>query len=823
MNPMPSFAQDIRYTFRQLRRSPAFALAAILTLALGIGANTAIFSAVNGLLLRPPAGVGDFGELVSIYTSDYSGPPYGSSSLPDVRDFAPATPMLSGITAYTVAPVVLGDPTGVTAAEMVLAEPVMANYFDVLRVPLAAGRSFVRGEGEPGGRNDVLVLAYAFWQRRFGGDPGVVGRTVRVAGQLFTVVGIATPGFYGMLPGVTPAFWVPVGAPGVSRPNDQERSSRGLFVIGRLAPGATVAQATAQLRSAAAGLHEQYPDAWTDVHDQPRRVSVLPATETTIPPQLRGPVTGFVALLMAIVAGVLLIGCVNIANLLLARATARRREIGVRLALGAGRSRLVRQLLTESLVLAGLGALLGVLLAWLGTRALALMASDLPLPVEVRLDIAPDLRVLAFAALVTVIAGALFGLAPALHATRHSLTGALQREEAGGRRLGIRAVLAAAQVTITVVLLVAGGLLLRSLQAAQSINPGFEPRGLLSVGLASDAEVRSPQQRALFQQQLAERVRALPGVTAASYVSSLPLGAGNGRRSFGVEGYHPGPTEDMEIHWSDAGPDYFRAMGTRLLRGREFTSSDGLGAPEKAVVNAAFVDHYLPGQNAVGKRLSSGTGDPLEIEIVGVAETGKYVSLGEDPRRFVWLAADQRPLGIFSLVVRGGDDVARLAQPIRRLVAELDPDVAVTGVVAADQHLAYALLPQKVGAWLLGLFGLLGLALAALGVYGVMAYAVNQRTREFGIRLALGAHTRDVIRMVLHRGMTVAGAGLLAGLALAAATARLLRFLLFDVAPLDPLTFVAVAALVGAVALLANWLPARRTARVDPLEALRAE
>ena len=823
---MSSFMQDIRYALRQLRSSPGFSLAAILTLALGIGANTAIFSAVNGLLLRPLGGIGDFDELVAVYTSDYSGPPYSSSSLPDVRDFAAAIPALSGITGYGVAPVVLGDPTGGTAAELVLAQTVTPNFFAVLKARTMAGRTFAAGEGEPGGRSDVLVLGHSFWQRRFSGDRSVVGRTVRVAGIPFNVIGIAEPGFEGLLPGLSPAFYVPLTAPGISDPRGVDhRGNRGLLVIGRLAPGATLEQARAQFRTAASALHEQYPDHWTDVRDQPRRVTVIPASQATIPPQLRGPVAGFVALLMAIVGGVLLIGCVNIANLLLARATARRREIGVRLAIGAGRGRLVRQLLTESLVLASLGAVLGVALAWLGTRALTLTAADLPLPVDLRLDIAPDLRVLGFAVLVTLLAGALFGLAPALLATRQSLTSALQREESGGRRLGLRGVLAAAQIAITVVLLVAGGLLLRSLLSAQSIEPGFRPDGLLSVSLALDEQARTEEQRVLFQRQLAERVRALPGVTSASYAGMLPLGAGTARRSFGVEGYRPGETEDMEIHSTPAGPDYFRTMGTRLLRGREFAENDGPGAPVKAIVNEAFVSRYLKGQDPLGKRLSDGGDDPLYMQIIGVAENGKYVSLREETRPFVWLSADQRAggPGFLVLLVRGGERVGRLAQPIRRLVAELDPDVAVTNVLVTDQHLSYALLPQRVGAWLLGLFGLLGLALASLGVYGVMAYAVNQRTREFGVRLALGAYTQDVIRMVVRQGMVVAVAGAAIGMALAAATTRLLRFLLVGVNPLDPVTFTGVMTAVLAVAFVANWLPARRTALVDPLQALRSE
>lgn len=818
---MSSFIQDIRYALRQLARSPGFALAAILTLGLGIGANTAIFSAVNGLLLRPPGGVADFDELVSVYTSDFSGPPYSASSLPDVTDFAAGAPALSGLAAYTLAPVVLSEGTGERAAEMVLGSPVTPNYFDVLGTRASAGRTFAEGEGEAGGRNDVVVLGHGFWRSRFAADPEVVGRTIRLAGTPYTVIGVAGENFEGLLPGLSPAFYVPIGAPGVSEPDvAEQRGSRGLFVVGRMASGATIEHVRAQLQSVAAALHQQYPGAWTDVRSEARRVTVIPAPQATIPPQLRGPVAAFVALLTAIVAGVLLIGCVNIANLLLARATARQREIGVRLAIGASRGRLIRQLLTESMVLASFGALLGIALAWTGTRALALATTGLPLPVEVRLDVSPDLRVLGFAAVVTIVAGALFGLAPALFATRRSLTSSMHREDGGRRKLRLRGALAAGQITITMILLVAGGLLLRSLRSAQSIDPGFRTEGLLSVSLAFDERASTPEQRVQFQRELVDRVRALPGVSSASYVSALPLGAGSGRRSFTIEGYRPTDNEDMEIHWSDAGPGYFRTMGARPLRGREFTQSDGPGAPGTAIVNEAFAARYLAGQDPLGKRLNPNGDRPLEI--IGVAENGKYVSLGEDPRPFVWRAADQWPSSPFlALVVHAPSAPGALAQPIRRLIAEIDPDVAVTGIATADQHLAFALLPQKVGAWLLGLFGVLGLALAALGLYGVMAYSVNQRTREFGLRLALGARTQDITMMVVRQGMIAAVIGGLAGLGLAAAASRFMQFVLFDVPPLDPVTFVGVTIVVFAVAFVANWLPARRTAKVDPLQALR--
>ena len=822
---MSSIVMDVRIALRQLARSPGFAVAAALTLALGIGANTAIFSVVNGLLLRPPDHVGAFDRLVAVYTSDYSGPPFGASSLPDVQDFAAGTPAFAGITAYALAPVVMSDASGQAAAELVLGQTVTGNFFDVLRVPLAMGRGFNAGEGRPGG-DDVLVLGHAFWQSRFGGDPAMIGRVLRLAGRPFTVIGIAPAGFDGLLPGIVPAFYTSLGSADIlGFIETGERGSRGLFVVGRLADAASLEQASQQLDAVARGLHERHPSFWTDVRDTPRRVTIIPATRAIVPPQVRGPVTGFIAVLMAVVGAVLLIGCANIANLLLARATSRQREIGVRLALGASRRRLVRQLLTESMVLAGTGALLGVALAWAGTRALAFV--DLPLPVDVRLDVTPDATVLGFAAIVALAAGLLFGLAPALLATRRSLSASMRADtvtaEVAGRRLGLRGVLAAGQISIAILLLVVAGLLLRSLQAAQSIEPGFRTAGMLFVNLAQDENTTSAAERLTFHHELRERAGALPGVLDVSYTGALPLATSSSRRSFSIEGYRPQPDEDMELNSSFAGPAYFETMGITLLRGRDFALADGPAAPRVAVVNEAFVRRYLGAADPIGRRLGSGGNSDLDIEIVGLARDGKYRSLTEQPLPFVWLAADQRSASFMTLIVYSAGPLAPVNDAVRGIVAEIEPDAAITNVLTADQHLGFALLPQRIGAWLLGLFGVLGLALAALGIYAVMAYAVSRRQREIGVRLALGARPADVVRMVIRQGMTVAVIGAGIGLVAAAAISRLITFLLFGVDPLDPATFLGVGLLVAGVTLLANWLPARRSAAVQPARALRQD
>ena len=816
---MSEFLQDVRYALRGLRRSPGFTLTAVLTLALGIGANTAIFSVVHAVLLREPAGVADFDRLVAIYTSDFSGPAFGTSSFLDLQDYAAGAPAIAAVAAHIPRPMVISDPEGGRPAERVMGQLVSANYFEVLGVSMALGRAFSAADATA---ESPIVLGDGFWRARYGADPGIVGRTIRLSGVPLTVVGVAPAGFGGMMPALAPSFYVPIEvAAAMGQMDPTARGSRGLFAFGRLADGASLEQAQAQLEAVAAGLFVQYPDAWTDVSDRSRRVTVIPAAEATLPVQLRGPAKAFAAVLMGVVAAVLLICCANITNLLLVRATARQREMGIRLALGAGRARVLRQLVTESLVLAGLGALAGIALAFAGTRLLA--GAQLPSPIPIQLDVAPDPTVLGFALVVTLVAAVLFGIAPAMSGAHGSLTSAIREAAPAGvvgRRLGLRGLLAGGQIAVAVLLLVMGGLLVRSLLSAQAMDPGFRTADVLFVSLAQGAIGTTPEQALAMNRTLRDRLAALPGVRSTAYVGTLPLGAGAGRRGYSVEGYTPGETEEMEFNTADAGPGYFEAMGTAVVRGREFTDRDGPDAPRVAIVNEAFALRYLGG-DAIGKRLSPGR--PTEAEIVGVVRDGKYRSLGEEPLPFVYRALDQNGSGTVTLVLHAPGALTGLDTAVRAILAESAPDAAIVSVTTAEQHLAYALLPQRAGAWLLGLFGLLGLALAALGVYGVMAYAVSQRTREIGIRLAIGARQSDIVRMVVRQGATVAAAGAVIGLALAAGASRLLGFLLFQVDPLDPLTFAATTAIVAAVTLLANWIPARRSAGVSAVIAMKGD
>ena len=814
--------QDLRYGARGLRRSPGFTIVAAITLALGIGANSAIFSLVNALLLRPlPASAPE--ELVAVYTSDHSGPLYGSSSYLDYVDFRDRNQLLAGLVAYRPTPFNLSADAADGHSERVFGEVVSGNYFSVLGVVPAPGRGFLPSEDRVAGARAVAVVSHGLWQRRFGGDPGVIGSEVRLNGHPFTIVGVAPEGFTGLIRGLGADLWVPMMMHAQAVPGSDDltqRGSRALFVIGRLAPGATIEQARARFGAIAADLHAGFRDLWTDVRGEPRAITVVPESGARVFPQAREPVVIFMALLMTVVGLVLLIACASVANLLLARASARRREMAVRSALGAGRARLVRQLLTESLLLGLLGGAGGLLLALWGTQLL--MAFEPPVPVPVALDLDIDWRVIGFTTALALATSMLVGLAPALAASRPDLASALRDDAgAGGSHGGrFRRSLVVAQVTLSLVLLVGAGLFLRSLQSAAAIPLGFDPSGVLTMSVDLQLQGFGEAREREFQRALLERVRALPGVTAASLAVELPLGLmGGTRRGITIDGYAAQAGEDTEVSTTTVAPGYFEAMRIPLLRGRTFDDRDAPGAPGAVIVNQAFARRYWPGQDPLGKTIRMGDG---ALAVVGLVADGKYVTLGEEPRPFFYLPLLQDHASSATLIARAGDPVAALAS-VREVVRGLDRDLPVHDVKTLTDHLSLSLLPARLAAAVLGVIGLVALGLAGLGLYGVITYSVAQRTREIGLRVALGARRRDVVRLIVGQGMKLTAIGLLLGLVLAGAAARALSSLLYGVSPGDPATFAGVTALLAGVALLACYLPARRAARVEPMTALRHE
>jgi predicted permease len=818
---METLRQDLRLSVRRLGRSPAFTAVAVLSLGLGIGGNTALFSIANALLLRPLP-VARPSEIAAVFTSDYSGDRYGNSSYADYLDVRDRAQGFAGLVAYAFQPLSL---SAGRAPEMVVGETVSGNYFTVLGVDAVRGRT-LRPDDDSAGAAPVVVLSHALWQSRFAGDEGLVGRPLALSGQSFTVAGIAAPGFGGLTRGLQSQLWLPASARRVLRQGQDSanRGDRSVSIVGRLRPGVTGAAAQAQLDVIAAQLQREHPDQWTDARGGGRRLSLLPERRIRLDPQVQGPFFGFMGLLAVIGGVVLLIAGVNVANLLLTRHAARRQEVAVRLSLGASRHRLVRLFLTETLLVGALGGATGLLMASWAMDLLT--AFRPPFPVPIQLEVGMDGRVLAFAAVLSLLVGAGVGLLPAAQASRPALMpdlkgDTLARTQAGRSRL--RSAFVVTQVALSLSLLVAAGLLLRSLSHAAAIDPGFSARRGLLVSFDVSLTGHGEAQGRSFYQRLAERARTLPAVEAVSFTTSAPLALDWMRRAVWVEGEAGPAGGDREVAYSIVGPRYFETLGIRVARGRAFDERDREGAAGVVVVNEAFAHRHWPGQDPLGRRLSVTGAQGAYLEVVGVTGDGKYWTLGEEPRPFYYLPFLQNYQPSATLVVRTAGDPGALAPALRAAVSEVDPTVPVFGVHTLAEQVGTSLLPARVVGLVLALFGGLGVALACLGVYGVMAYAVAQRTREIGIRMALGAGRPQVLGLVLGEGARLVGLGTACGLALAVAGSRLITGLLYGVAPTDAGTLAAVTALFLAVALLACYLPARRATRVDPLTALRQE
>jgi len=817
---MSTFLNDVRYGLRMLSKSPGFTFIAVFALALGIGANTTIFSLINGLLLRPLVGVNEPERLVAVYTSDYSSGLYGSSSYPDYADFRDEAKAFEGLAAYTDA---VASLTGDDEPQRLRGESVTGNFFKVLGVRAAAGRTLVPEDERTASGNPVVVISHNLWQRRFNSDPSLVGRTITLDGRAHTVVGIAAENFRGLHLGMPPEFWLPMPTP----ENEPEaRGNRGLEIVGRLKADATVEEASAQLKTIFARLAQDFPDTnkgTLDRPDEPRPVTVLQERRTG--PQQRKAISTLTGMLMAMVGLVLLIACANVANLLLARASARRREIAIRMALGSSRWRLVRQLLTESLCLALLGGLGGLLLT--------LWTSDfLPkfFPAEDAggLDLSMDWRVLGFTLGLSLLTGILFGLAPALQASRPNLLSALKddtgaTEVRGFGRFGMRNALVVLQVALSLVLLICAGLFMRSLRAASTADPGFKAENVLLARMELRGAEMKPEQGQIFFRQVQEGVSAIPGVRSASLMLVVPVSGGGMRRSVQIEGYEPKPNEDTELNANIVSPNYFATMGIPLVQGREFNTDDAAGRPGVIIVNEELARRYFPGQNPLGKRIKTDSEGPY-LEIVGVARNAKYRRLREEPLPFFYTPLAQDYTGRMTLLVRtDGDDPLKVLPAVRSELKSLNKNVTLYGINTLSAHVNEALSADRMIAVLLSVFGGAALLLAAVGLYGVMSYAVARRTHEIGVRMALGAQGSDIMKLILRQGMILVLVGGAVGLAAAFAVTRLMSSLLYGVSTTDPLTFAGITVLLTGVALLACYIPARRATRVDPLIALRYE
>lgn len=806
--------QDLRYGFRMLAKRPGITLIALLSLALGIGANTAIFSMVNTIMLRPLP-VESPEEIVSL-RNEVGRKVSMAFSYPNYKDFRDRNDVFAGLIGYRFAPLSVSH-DGIN--EKLWSYVVTGNYFEALGVSAALGRAISPDDDLLPGAHPVTVISYKCWQQRFGSDQSIIGKSLIANGRSFTVIGVAPQGFFGTEFIAAPELWFPMSMQGeIDRGSLwlDKRDVEQTYVQGRLKPGVNIAQAQAALNSIALQLESEYPDV-----NESKRVSLsLPGLMSD---EMRGAVLGFVEILMIVVAFALLLACTNLANLLLARAIERRKEIAVRLSLGASRRRVVLQLMAESMLLAVGGGVMGLMLAWWLVR----LAVGIKLPIDFPLliDLHIDYRVLIFTCLISLVTGVLFGLLPALQTTKVDLITALKDERSfgGARHSWLKSSLIVLQVALSLVLLVGGGLMLRALQRAQTLNLGFDPQNVIEATFDLRLQGYDNARGREFQKRLLDRVRTLPGVESAGIVDLTPVDLHFGRSPVFIEGQMPERIINApRAMTSRISPDYLQAMRTRLIEGRDFTERDDENAPRVAIINEAFARRFWPGENPLGKRFSQGSPQSPLMQVIGVVEDGMYATLSNDLQPYVCRPLLQSYSGSTDLIVRADTDPQKLLAVIRSEAQQFDPQMPIASRLLIEK-MSMPLLPARIAASVLGGFGLLALALAAIGIYGVMSHAVSRRTHEIGIRMALGAQASDVLKLTMRQGMMLTLIGVVIGLSGALALTQLMKRFLFGVSATDPLTYIAVAALLVAVSLLACYLPAWRATKIDPTVALRYE
>ncbi len=813
--------QDLRYSLRTLVKNPGFTLVVVLCLALGIGATSTIFSLANMLLFRELP-IDKPAEVVAVNRGLGQAPP---GSYPDYVDYRDNNKSFSGFAATCITPLNFSNGT---LTEIVPGEIVTGNYFTVLGVKAAQGRTFLPEEDKTPGANPVAVISHRFWIRRFNSDPNVVGKTMTLNGQSFTIIGLAPEQFTGSMVMYNVDMWVPMMMQTQLIPTHpdllKDRRVDWLNLLGRLKPGVSMAQAEADLNLIDSQLTRDDPD--INPEASMRQLTVSPTTGIYIP-NMRRNISMVSSFLMALIVLVLLIACANVMNVLLARAATRQKEFAIRLSLGAQRRRLIRQLLTESFLLAALGGIAGLIVTLALTRLMSAYRPPTPPPFTFEPNIQVDARVLVFTLLLSFATAIIFGLVPALQASRPNLVTSLKDDASLNsrrfRRFSLRNAIVIAQVAVSLVLLITAALFVRSVQKMQRVDPGFDTENAFLMNVDLDLQGYTKPRGREFYRQLTERIRALPGVQAVSMTSHFPLGFEQYFETVLIEGREP-PREGEEIFIStyNVDPGFFQMMKIPFLKGNTFTGQEREDSPRVAVINERMASRFWPNEEAIGKRFRfEGMTGPL-LEVIGVVKNTKNRSLGEDPRPVIYVSNNQDYAPAMNVLVRTGGDPAQTMVAARQQVQIVDSNLPIKILSTFDEVVSNSVWRERIGITLFTTFGFLGLILTAIGLYGVVAYSVARRTQEIGIRLALGAKPRNVVGMVVKQGSVQILIGLIIGLALAFVVSRLLASLLFGVVA-DPVPFLVVPAIIVVVSLLACYIPARRAAKITPLIALRTQ